>query len=129
MWQVSISTNGEGEEAVAGLLERTFFQPPSVFRDEETGAILVTAYPKRLPAPLRRFAPNWPTAWNRCASFGLDPGKTRIAIKPLAAAKLGRIVEAPLQADRNRTASPDQTGLEPAARAPRPAGGHPGPRA
>ena len=53
MWQISISTNGEGEEAVAGLLERTFFQVPSIFRDEKTGAILVTAYPKRLPAKRR----------------------------------------------------------------------------
>jgi ribosomal protein L11 methyltransferase len=83
MWQVSISTNGEGEEAVASLLERTFSQAPSVFRDEETGAIVVTAYPKRLPAPRRALGAGLADGLEQMRSFGLDPGKTRITIKPL----------------------------------------------
>jgi ribosomal protein L11 methyltransferase len=83
VWQVSISTNGEGEEAVASLLERVFSQPPSVFRDEETGAILVTAYPKRLPAPRRALDAQLEGGLEKLRAFGIDPGKIRIAIKPL----------------------------------------------
>jgi ribosomal protein L11 methyltransferase len=83
MWQISISTNGEGEEAVAGLLERTFFQVPSIFRDEKTGAILVTAYPKRLPAKRRALGAGLADGLEQLRAFGLDPGKTRILIKPL----------------------------------------------
>src|ERR1700728_132193 len=83
MWQVSILTNGEGEEAVASLLERTFFQPPSVFCDEKTGAILVTAYPKRLPAKLRALRVTLADGLEQLRALGLDPGRTRVAIKPL----------------------------------------------
>ncbi|HEY3855284.1 MAG TPA: 50S ribosomal protein L11 methyltransferase [Verrucomicrobiae bacterium] len=83
MWQVSISTNGEGEEAVAGLLERTFSQLPSVFRDEDTRATLVTVYPKRLPLPQTRLRGALREGLARLREFDIDPGKTRITIKPL----------------------------------------------
>src|ERR1700677_2825027 len=83
MWQVSILTNGEGEEAVASLLERTFLQPPSVYRDEDTGAILVTAYPKRLPAKLRALRAKLADGMEQLHAFGLNPGRTRITIEPL----------------------------------------------
>jgi ribosomal protein L11 methyltransferase len=68
---------------VAAPLERTIFQPPSVFRDEKTGRILVTAYPKRLPASRRRLAAGLADEVKRLRTFGLDPGRIRIAIKPL----------------------------------------------
>jgi ribosomal protein L11 methyltransferase len=83
MWQVSISTNQEGEEAVAALLERTFSQAPSIFHDEKTGGILVTAYPGRLLAPGRALRARLAEELEQLRAFGLDPGKTRIAIKPL----------------------------------------------
>jgi ribosomal protein L11 methyltransferase len=83
MWQVSISTNGEGEEAVASLLERTFLQPPAVFRNEDTGAILATAYPKRLPLQLHLLRARLANGLEQLRALGLNPGTTRIAIKPL----------------------------------------------
>ncbi len=83
MWQVSISTNGEGEEAVAALLERTFFQSPSIFRNEDTGVILVTAYPKRLSGPPRALRARLADGLEQLRAFGLEPGPSRIAINPL----------------------------------------------
>jgi ribosomal protein L11 methyltransferase len=83
MWQVSVSTNGEGEDAVSDLLERTFSHAPSIFRNEDTGAILVTAYPKRLPLASRALAAQLTGGLRRLREYGLDPGRTRIAIKPL----------------------------------------------
>ncbi|HEX3718240.1 MAG TPA: 50S ribosomal protein L11 methyltransferase [Verrucomicrobiae bacterium] len=83
MWQVSISTNAEGEEAISNLLERTFSQAPSIFRDEETRAVLVTAYPSRLPRPPHALRALLAEATEQIRRCGLDPGKTRITIKPL----------------------------------------------
>lgn len=83
MWLVSIATNGEGEEAVACLLERTFFHAPSVFRDEATGVIVVTAYPKRLPAARRALRAQLAGGLDQLRCFHLDIGKNRIAIKRL----------------------------------------------
>jgi ribosomal protein L11 methyltransferase len=83
LWQVSISTNWEGEEAVASLLERTFSMPASVFRDEKTGGALVTAYPKRLPATVRALGARLADGLKQLRACDLDPGKTRITIKPL----------------------------------------------
>ena len=83
MWQVSILTNGEGEDAVASLLERTFSQLPSVYRNEDTRATLVTVYPKRLPLPRLRLRDALSEGLARLREFEIDPGRTRITIKPL----------------------------------------------
>lgn len=83
MWQVSVSTTAECEEAVAGLLERVFLQFPSIYRDEKTGGILVTAYPKRLPAPRRALSAKLADGLGQLRFVGLDPGNSRISIKPL----------------------------------------------
>jgi ribosomal protein L11 methyltransferase len=83
MWQVSILTGAEGEEAVAQLLERTFRQPPSVFRNEKTAAIVVTSYPKRLPGPRRVLLLALQEGLGQLRQFGLDPRPARIKILPL----------------------------------------------
>jgi ribosomal protein L11 methyltransferase len=68
---------------VAGLLERTFSQLPAIFRDEDTRATLVTVYPKRLPLPPLRLRDALRGGLARLREFEIDPGKTRITIKPL----------------------------------------------
>jgi ribosomal protein L11 methyltransferase len=83
MWQVSISTSAEGEEAVAQLLERTFQQTPSVFRHEKTAALVVTAYPKRLPGTNRALLQSLREGLGQLRQFGLDPGPAKISIRPL----------------------------------------------
>jgi ribosomal protein L11 methyltransferase len=83
MWQVSISASGEVEDAVSNLLERIFLQAPSVFRDEATGAVVVTAYPKRLPSSPQALRANLTNALRALRNYNLDPGTARIVIKPL----------------------------------------------
>jgi len=83
MWQVSILTGAEGEEAVAQLLERTVHPPPSVFRNERTAAVAVTSYVKRLPRTRRALAAELKEGLARLRQFGLDPRPARITIKRL----------------------------------------------
>jgi ribosomal protein L11 methyltransferase len=83
MWQVSIVTRAEAEEAVAALLERTFDHAPSVYRDERTGALTVTAYPRRLPEPARPLRRSLADGLERVRECGLETGRARITIKPL----------------------------------------------
>ncbi len=83
MWQVSISTGAEGEEAVAQLLERTFLQPPSAFRDAKTAAIVITSYVKRLPGSRRALVAALKAGLARLRQCGLDPRPARFTIQPL----------------------------------------------
>ena len=83
MWQISISTGAEGEEAVSQLLERTFCQAPSVYRDEKTGGILVTSYPKRLPQPQRALHLALKEGLAALRQFGLNPSPGRVSIQRL----------------------------------------------
>jgi ribosomal protein L11 methyltransferase len=83
LWQVSIRTTVEGEEAVAGLLERTFRQAPSAYWSEKTGAVVVTVYPEALPGPQRALRAGLEDALNGMRRLQLDLGQARLAIKPL----------------------------------------------
>jgi ribosomal protein L11 methyltransferase len=74
VWQVSIRTNADGEEAAVSLLEQTFQQPPSVYCDEATGARTVSVYLKRKPGKIagagkfsiKRLPPqDWAESWKR----------------------------------------------------------------
>jgi ribosomal protein L11 methyltransferase len=83
LWQVSVRTTSEGEEAVASLLERTFRQSPSVYRIEKTGQVIVSVYPEGLPAPQRELRAGLEDALNSLRRWRLDLGEARLAIKPL----------------------------------------------
>jgi ribosomal protein L11 methyltransferase len=83
MWQVSILTGAEGEEAVAQLLERTFQQAPTTYRNEKTADVVVTAYLKRWPRPRRMLTAELKNGLARLRQFGLDPGPARLTIRPL----------------------------------------------
>lgn len=83
MWQISIFTTAEAEEAVACLLEREFQRPVSVYCDEATGARKVTVYPARLPRPARALREHLRATLRRLRKCGLDPGQRKIIVKPL----------------------------------------------
>ena len=64
-----------------GLFPETFRL--LVFRDEDTRATLITVYPKRLPLPRLQLRDALRDGLARLREFEIDPGKTRITIKPL----------------------------------------------
>ncbi len=83
LWQVSIRTHYEGEDAIACLLERTFGERPSVYRSEKTGKVVVTAYPAELPTPQHAVRAGLETALANMRQWGLDLGRTRLSLKLL----------------------------------------------
>ena len=83
MWQVSISTTAQGEEAVACFLEREFQKPASIYCDEATGARTVTIHPRRLPRPVQALRARLRGGLRQLKDCGLDIGPARIAIQPL----------------------------------------------
>ena len=83
MWQLSILTTAEAEEAVSCFLERDFQRPASVYCDEATGARRVTIYPARLPRPIPALRARLRAALRQIREYGLDFGSGRITIKPL----------------------------------------------
>ncbi len=83
MWQVSISTTAQAEEAVACLLERDFQKPAAVYCDEATGARTVTIYPQRLPRPVQAVRAHLRGVLRQIKDCGLDFGTGKITVKPL----------------------------------------------
>jgi ribosomal protein L11 methyltransferase len=83
LWQVSVRTTAEGEEAVADLLERVFGQPPAIYRSEKTGEIVVTVYAEALPVSQRALRASLKAALDAMRGLLLDVGKARLSIKPL----------------------------------------------
>jgi ribosomal protein L11 methyltransferase len=83
LWQVSVRTTAEGEEAVAGLLERIFGQTPAVYRSEKTGEAVVTVYPGELPAPQRSLRASLETALIDMRGFRLELGEAKLSIQRL----------------------------------------------
>ena len=83
LWQVSIRTTSEGEDAIACLLERTFGQSPSIYRSEKTGQVVVTAYPAGLPAPQRAVRVGLEKSLEEMRGWRLDLGRARLTLRPL----------------------------------------------
>jgi ribosomal protein L11 methyltransferase len=83
VWQVSISTTAEAEEAVACLLERVFQKPASVYCDEATGARKVAIYPERLSRTARAVRVQLRGALREIRNCGLEVGPGKITVKLL----------------------------------------------
>jgi ribosomal protein L11 methyltransferase len=83
LWQVSIHTTAQREEAVGGLLERTFCLSPSVYRSEKTGEVVVSVYPEALPGPQRALRSFLEGALDGMRRLHPDLGEARLAIKTL----------------------------------------------
>ena len=54
IWRVSVIAGPENEPAVAALLEERLETPVAIHRDEATGRLTITAYPKSIPVPPAR---------------------------------------------------------------------------
>jgi len=83
VWQVTISTSADAEDAVGCLLERIFHKPPAVYWDEATNATRVTVFPGTLPASLPTVRARLRAALAELRKSGLDPGSAKITVKLL----------------------------------------------
>lgn len=83
LWQVSIITTANGEEAAARLLEEFFSQIPAIYHEEKTRAVTVTVYAERLPAPSRTFRADLQKRLLQFERGDLEFGPLRLAIRTL----------------------------------------------
>jgi ribosomal protein L11 methyltransferase len=86
LWQVSVNTSHEAEEAVAVFYENLFGWPPSVFSDAATPTATVSAYCPKLPLPEAELRAWLRTALEKVRNCGLNIGSGRIAIRRIAPA-------------------------------------------
>jgi len=83
VWQISISTSAEAEDAVACLLERQFRKTVSVYCDEATGARRVAVYPGRLTETAGGARASLRVELRRLKVCGLDVSPAKISVKLL----------------------------------------------
>jgi ribosomal protein L11 methyltransferase len=83
LWQVSIHTTVQGEEAAVDLLEQTFRQSPASYCNEKTGEVVVSVYPETWPAPQRAVRAVLEDGLRYIPRLRPDSGQARLVIKPL----------------------------------------------
>jgi len=86
LWQISLTTSAETEEAVAVFFENLFGGPLSVFSDAATPTATVSAYCPKLPRPESELRARLRTALKKVRNCGLNIGSGRIAIRRVAPA-------------------------------------------
>jgi len=84
LWQVSVTTSIEAEEAVAALFESLFDRPPTVFVDATTPTATISAYCPKLPLCDADLRAHLQSALAKVRSSGLDSGSGRIEIRRVA---------------------------------------------
>jgi ribosomal protein L11 methyltransferase len=83
MWQVSILTSAEAEDAVGCLLDAVFDKPRAVYCDEATGGRLVSIYTPRLPRAEKLVRTQLGRELRHVRRCGLNLGPARIRIERL----------------------------------------------
>ena len=83
LWQVSVLTTTEGEDAVAHLLEEIFSRAPAVYHDEKTAGVTVTVYAEELPASSPILRADLKKRLDALPRARLNFGSLRVTIKTL----------------------------------------------
>jgi ribosomal protein L11 methyltransferase len=81
LWQISISTSGEAEEALGFVLENLFQTSASAFTDFESGQTVVSLYLTKLSGSVATVRAQITAALKQLRSSGLNPGSGKITIK------------------------------------------------
>lgn len=81
LWQVSVTTSLEGEEAVAALLQALFGQTPSVYTAEDSRQPVVTVYASPRPGKVISVRAALAKALTELAACGWDVHPSRFAIR------------------------------------------------
>ncbi len=84
LWQVSVATTIEAEEAVGALFEDLFHQPPSVFLDAATPAATVSAYCPKLPLREVELRASLRAALSKVRNSGVNIASATIRIRRVA---------------------------------------------
>jgi len=84
LWQISLTTAVEAEEAVAALFEDFFGQPPAVFLDAATPKAAVSTYCPKLPLPEAALRARLQTDLLKVRDCGLNIASARITIRRVA---------------------------------------------
>jgi ribosomal protein L11 methyltransferase len=80
IWQISVSTSAQAEEAVAALMERLFGRAPSVYTSEESGKPVVTIYLSKAQPDTRDWRGALRQGLRQIAEFGLNVHPTKITL-------------------------------------------------
>jgi ribosomal protein L11 methyltransferase len=80
LWQVSVTTTSEAEDAVAELLSAIFDLPASTYYDNESGASTVTVYLQQQSHLSRKLRADVLAGLERIRSCGLNLGSGKIVI-------------------------------------------------
>jgi ribosomal protein L11 methyltransferase len=83
LWQVSIATSPEGEEAVAELLSRLTGQPASSFHDFRRQTLVVSTSFPSWPRPRPTLLRHLQTGLHTIRKCGLDPAPASITVRRL----------------------------------------------
>lgn len=84
LWQVSVTTTIEAEEAVAALFEALFQRPPSVFLDAAQPTAAVSTYCPKLPLPEAALRARLRAGLSKVRNSGLEIASGRITIRRVA---------------------------------------------
>ncbi|HEY5298184.1 MAG TPA: 50S ribosomal protein L11 methyltransferase [Verrucomicrobiae bacterium] len=83
LWQISVVTTPEAEDAVANLLEEFFKQPPSSSFNLETQATVVSAYFSKNKFPTRKIIEKISDGLSRIKNCGLEIGPGKISLSKI----------------------------------------------
>ncbi|MBI4659946.1 MAG: 50S ribosomal protein L11 methyltransferase [Verrucomicrobia bacterium] len=84
LWQISVTTSAEAEEALAALLEREFKQKASIYVAHDSVQPTVTVYASKLPGSALSAKAALALELNQLARFGLETSPGVISIKRVA---------------------------------------------
>ena len=81
LWQVSVATSMEAQEAVSAWLESTFGQPASSYMDVQSGLTTVTVWPGERPvwSLARRRELAGGLSQIRACGLNIGPGRLRLS--------------------------------------------------
>ncbi len=78
LWQVSVTTSGEAEEAVAELFQTIFNCPPSVYIDAATRAVTISTYCEQTQCKMLPYRTALRAGLRSIHACGLDTGTGRV---------------------------------------------------
>lgn len=84
LWQITVNTSEESQEAVSEMMERVIHEPASIYIDTETHEVSVTIYLTKLQRQSKALRADLETGIDVIQNAGLNPAPGKIHIRKLA---------------------------------------------